>query len=70
MRALPRHATVVPPGRLVSPLLHLLPSSSSWSWLWFPYPRVLLPDDLGFLPHSCQRAVELKLAVMCMIHTQ
>jgi hypothetical protein len=30
-RALPRHATVVPPGRSVSPLLCLLLSASSWT---------------------------------------
>jgi hypothetical protein len=31
---------------------------------------VLLTNELGFLSHTCYRAVELKLAVICMIHTQ
>jgi hypothetical protein len=31
---------------------------------------VLPPDELGFLPHTCHRAIDLKLAVICMIHTQ
>jgi hypothetical protein len=29
---------------------------------------VLLPDELGFLPHTCPRAIELELAVMRVIH--
>jgi hypothetical protein len=59
-RALPRHATAVPPGRQVS-----LPSSISYplgfpgtSFL-FPILGFYYPADLGFLALGCNLAVGL-----------
>jgi hypothetical protein len=65
---MPRHATVVPPGRLVSSPLPLLPSVLLFALLELALAMVLLPEELGFSPQACSRAVELGFVVMCEIH--